>query len=215
MDIKEMEENGTVDYYLELKKYINYFVNKNYPLSKEDLHSILEDAPTDNVIKRQETYKILNDAMETALTNVENRNTQIVDGAYQQNYTAYTNQNFEQELFEIKQEMLGKLWKEQHPEEQLQNEQIEQINEQESTLEENNNTLQSQDGQEIVQEENIDSESSGQQLVNQVVEQSEEIDIRAEEISEVNREINQVQKDYEQIQQQPQQDFDNSISIGE
>ena len=46
MDIKEMEENGTIDYYLDLKKYINEFVNKNYPLSQEDLRSILENTPT-------------------------------------------------------------------------------------------------------------------------------------------------------------------------
>ena len=31
MNIREMEENGTIDYYLDLKKYINEFVNKNYP----------------------------------------------------------------------------------------------------------------------------------------------------------------------------------------
>ena len=31
MNVKEMEENGTIDYYLELKKYISQFINRNYP----------------------------------------------------------------------------------------------------------------------------------------------------------------------------------------
>lgn len=39
--IEEMQQNGTADYYLELKKYINQFINKNYPLTQEDMQAIL------------------------------------------------------------------------------------------------------------------------------------------------------------------------------
>ena len=81
MDIKEMKENGTIDYYLDLKKYIEEFVNRNYPLSKEDFHSISKDVPTENVIQRQETLRILNEAMKEVLTKVADRNGKIINRA--------------------------------------------------------------------------------------------------------------------------------------
>lgn len=33
MDIKEMEESGVYDYYDNLNKWMNHFVNRNYPSS--------------------------------------------------------------------------------------------------------------------------------------------------------------------------------------
>ncbi len=214
MNIKEMEENGTIDYYLELKNYINGFVNKNYPLSKDDLRSIMENAPTDKVIQRQEASKILNEAMEEALKNVADRNAQIINEANEGNYTEYSVDDFKQEIFDMKQEMLEKLWNAQHPEEQMQNEQVEQTTEQENSVEQSSDVTEEQEGQVYEQEsENAQEEQQGEQLVNEVVEQSEEIGIRADEISEVNRDINQAQMDFIQGQQFPQQDM--GMSIGE
>ena len=204
MDIKEMEENGTIDYYLDLKKYINEFVNKNYPLSQDDLRSILQDNPTDNVLKRQETHDILNGAMQEVLKNVAGRNAEIVNRANEGNYTEFSTLDFEQEIFQMKQEMLEKLWEVQHREEQMEYGEGEQTTEQENSFEE-------QDGQVYPQES--ENAEAGEQLVEEVVEQSEEIEIRADEISEVNREINQVERDFMQEQQQPQQDM--GMSIGE
>lgn len=201
MNIREMEENGTIDYYLDLKKYINEFVNKNYPLSQEDLRSILADNPTDNVLKRQETHDILNNAMQEVLKNVANRNTEIINGANEGNYTEFSVQDFEQELFQMKQEMLEKLWEKQHEEEQMQYEE-EQSAEQDRAFEEEKDV--------ITQEQ---EETTGEQMVEEVVAQSEEIDIRTDEINELNREINQIERDYIQEQQQPQQDM--GMSIGE
>lgn len=210
MDIKEMEENGTIDYYLELKKYINDFVNKNYPLSKEDFRSILENAPTDNVIQRQETHKILNDAMEEVLKNVENSNNQIINQAYNGNYTDFSVDEFKQEIFQMKQEMLEKLWNEQHPEEQMQYEQVEQTTEQEESFEEPTAVGEEQEYEH--ENEDIQTEQNEEQLVDDIVEQGEEIEIRADEISEANIEINQAERDFLQ-EQQIQQDI--GMSIGE
>ena len=210
MNIKEMEETGTIDYYLDLKKYINNFVNNNYPLSQEDLRSILENNPTENVIQRQETYRILNEAMEELLTNVANRNTEIINGANEGNYTQFSTDDFEQEIFQMKQEMLEKLWEAQHGEEQLQNEESEQTTEQEESFEEQSNVMEEQG---YVQEsESVQVEQNGEQLVEEVVEQSEEIEIRADEISEANIEINQAEIDFVQ-EQQPQPNIE--MSIGE
>lgn len=204
MNIKEMEENGTIDYYLDLKKYINEFVNNNYPLSQEDLRSILENAPTDNVIHRQETHRILNEAMEEVLNNIADRNAQIINGANEGHYTEFSTNDFKQEIFQMKQEMLEKLWEEQHREEQIQYEEGEQTTEQENSFGEHSNVGDAHES------ENLQEEQNGEQLVEEVVEQSEAIAIRADEISEVNREINQAERDFIQ-EQQPQQDMGMSI----
>lgn len=211
MDIKEMEENGTIDYYLDLKKYINEFVNKNYPLSQEDLRSILENTPTENVVQRQETHRILNEAMEEVLTNVADRNAQIINGANEGIYTEFSMNDFKQEIFQMKQEMLEKLWEAQHREEQEQYEEGEQTTEQQNSFEEQSDVVEEQV---YAQEsENARAEQTGEQLIEEVVEQSEEIEIRADEISQINREINQAERNFVQQQQQPQQDM--GMSIGE
>lgn len=215
MDIKEMKENGTIDYYLDLKKYINEFVNNNYPLSQEDLRSILKNAPTENVIQRQETHRILNEAMEKILTNVADKNAQIINGANEGIYTEFSTNDFKQEIFQMKQEMLEKLWEAQHREE-MQYGEGEQTTEQENSFQEQSDVVEEQEGQVYSQEsenEQAQAELTGEQLVEEVVEQSEEIEIRADEINEVNREINQAERDFVQQQQQPQQDI--GMSIGE
>lgn len=214
MNIKEMEENGTIDYYLDLKEYIKEFVNNNYPLSQEDFLSILENNPTDNVIQRKETDRILNEAMEEVLTNVADRNAQIISGANEGIYTEFSTNDFKQEIFQLKQKMLKKLWEERHREEQMQYEESEQTSEQEYSFEKQSDVVEEQEGQVYEQESgNAQAEQTGEQLVEEVVKQSEEVEIRADEISEANREINQVERDFIQEQQQPQQDI--GMSIGE
>ena len=82
--------------------------------------------------------------------------------------------------------MLEKLWEAQHKEEQVYSHGSES--------------------------EQAQAEQTGEQLVEKVVERSEEIEIRADEIIEANREINQAERDFEQ-QQQSQQDM--GMNIGE
>ena len=59
--------------------------------------------------------------------------------------------------------------------------------------------------------ENVHEESTGEQLIEEVVRQSEEIEIKADEISTANREINQAQMAYIE---QPQMS-DTGVGIGE
>lgn len=217
MNIKEMEENGTIDYYLTLKKYIEKFVDKNHPLSQEDLRSILKNDPTDNVIQRQEVHKILNDAMEDALTDVANRNAQIINGANEGKYTDFSPQETKQEIFQIEQYMLERLWKAQHPEEQTleQNQALEQeqVPEQNQAPEQEQVPEQApEQNQAPEKDQTQEHEQTGEELVKEVVEVSEESGIRAGEINQVNIEIKQVERDYRQVQLQQQ---DMGISIGE
>lgn len=101
-------------------------------------------------------------------------------------YTPYTVDNLNSDIEKMQQEMLEKLWNEQHNEFET-SENIEGIN-----------------GK--PQEGDISSS-----LVNQVTEISEEMDIRATEISEANVEINNIEKDFIQQQQMSPQDMGMNI----
>lgn len=270
--ITEMEENGTIDYYLEFKKYIRNFLDNNYPLSQEDLRSILQDRPTENAINRQETSRILNEAMGEILKEIAEENIQMLNGDI-----SHVNESFQYRFFEKQQEMLKILWEKQHESEQeISEERPEaennpsstQIQEEQTIVEDENGLQEEQDisdteqgyepqesqavsggesetaeGQELsdggekiyndVQEsvplqDNIQSQEAlissetkmetnarGQQLLDQVVEESKEIDVRTEEINDLNREIKQTERNYIQSQEKPQQDIESEVSIGE
>ena len=60
MDIKEMEESGVYDYYDKLNKWMNHFVNRNYPLSKEDLIALTNGETTENEYRIQGLVKSTN-----------------------------------------------------------------------------------------------------------------------------------------------------------
>lgn len=114
-------------------------------------------------------------------------------------YTPYDTDCLNRDIEKMQQEMLEKLWNEQHPE-------IESSNPEQSV------DISSGD---IEESNEIESESqedySDNSLIDQVSEISEEMDIRADEISEANMEINNVERDFIQQQQLPQHD----MSIGE
>lgn len=212
MDIKEMEENGTIDYYLILKKYIISFINNNYPLSQDDLRSIVENEPTKNVLQRQETYNILNEAMKECLKEVADRNNQIIMGANEGKYTPFTIDDFNKELFQIQQKMLEELWKAKNPEEKMLYEEGKQAADPDISLQEQFDKVEGQEEQLYTQEsenEKAQVEHIGERLVEEVVEQSEKIGIGSNEISEVNGEINQTEKDF--VQQQKHQNMGTSI----
>lgn len=114
MDIEKMEQNGTVDYYLELKKYIQEFVDRNYPLSQDDMRSIVNDRPNENVQKRQRVSEILNEAMMEALKGVSEKNENLVNRANVGDLASYQLTDFQKEIFALKQQMLEVLWSKQH-----------------------------------------------------------------------------------------------------
>lgn len=114
MNVDEMEKNGTIDYYLELTKYIQEFINRNYPLSQDDMRAIVRDETTDSSTRRQEAHRVLTAAMEEALNKFAEKNMQMISKAEQGTYTPYTVSDFEQTIFQMKQYMLGRLWRQQN-----------------------------------------------------------------------------------------------------
>lgn len=186
MDTKKMEETGVYDYYEALNKWINYFVNKNYPLSKEDFKALADGTTTQNIINREKVFDILKNELECQLSKQQELNANMLENMENGTYTPYTVDNLNSDIEKMQQEMLEKLWNEQHHEFET-SENIEEIN-----------------GK--PQEGDISS-----LLVNQVTEISEEMDIRATEISEANAEINNIEKDFIQQQQMSPQDMGMNI----
>lgn len=113
--IEEMNQNGTADYYLELKKYINQFVNRKYPLTQDDMRAILDDKETDNVMKRKETSKILMESLQEILKDKTESNRIFSEGL--ENGTdvkPLTVQQQSKEIEKHKQQLLEKLWEHEH-----------------------------------------------------------------------------------------------------
>ncbi len=109
-----MEENGTIDYYIELKKYIQFFLDRNYPLTKDDMKSLIEDSPSENAIKRQQVQRVLTDSLNEILEEVALKNEKIIADAYQGKNTKYSMQDFRNDIEEYKQVMMEKLWNYNH-----------------------------------------------------------------------------------------------------
>ena len=111
MDINEMEKTGVIDYYLDLTRYIRDFLNRNYPLSKEDMIEFGKNIITDNLKKRGEVHKVLTEAMKVELAKMAEKNARMMELVKQGNYINYSVQDTQQDLFRMKQEMLAVLWR--------------------------------------------------------------------------------------------------------
>ena len=194
-----MEETGVYDYYDALNRWINYFVNRNYPLTEDDFRAIAQGNTTENITNREKVVSILKNELENQLSKQQEIDANMLKDMENGTYTPYDTDCLNRDIEKMQQEMLEKLWNEQHPE-------IESSNPEQSV------DISSGD---IEESNEIESESqedySDNSLIDQVSEISEEMDIRADEISEANVEINNVERDFIQQQQLPQQD----MSIGE
>ncbi len=189
------------DYYDALNRWINYFVNRNYPLTEDDFRAIAQGNITENITNREKVVSILKNELENQLSKQQEINANMLKDMENGTYTPYDTDCLNRDIEKMQQEMLEKLWNEQHPE-------IESSNPEQSVdissgdIEESN---------EIESESESQEDYSDNSLIDQVSEISEEMDIRADEISEANVEINNIERDFIQQQQLPQQD----MSIGE
>lgn len=191
MDIKEMEESGVYDYYDKLNKWMNHFVNRNYPLSKEDLIALTNGETTENIINRNKVFDILKSELDKQLITQQGKNAEMLRQMEEDKiYTPYTIDDLNNDIEQIQQAMLEQLYNELHPQEQ------------EYTGQTN-----------LENEASVETESN-QGMINQVIEQSQELEIRSDEISTANMEINQAEQNY-MLEQQMQENIDMGIGIGE
>lgn len=118
MNIEEMKETGVYDYFDALNKWINYFVNRNYPLSKDDIRALIEGNTTDNIINRNRVLDILKNELNDQLIKKQEMNAQMIEKMEEGIYTPYSIENLNNDIEEMQQEMLEKLHNELHPQEQ-------------------------------------------------------------------------------------------------
>ena len=106
MDLKRIEELGAMDYYLDLKKYIENFINRNYPLTKEDMASIVNGKDSFNVSKRKEVYRVMMSALSNILETIMKKNEQFVKGISEgKNLKAENVEQYKKNLFMYQQQI--------------------------------------------------------------------------------------------------------------
>ncbi len=225
MDIKEMEESGVYDYYDKLNKWMNHFVNRNYPLSKEDLIALTNGETTENIINRNKVFDILKSELDKQLITQQGKNAEMLRQMEEDKiYTPYTIDDLNNDIEQMQQEMLEQLYNELHPQEQEYTGQTNLENEASVETESNQGMINQNDwkqeneeiyeGQTGEQGNEQEYTQSSEEMINQVIEQSQELEIRSDEISTANMEINQAEQNY-MLEQQMQENIDMGIGIGE
>ncbi len=66
-NVEKMEKLGIADYYLDLSKFIHNFINRNYPLTEEDIKALADNGETLNITTRKELMTIMNDKLSSIL----------------------------------------------------------------------------------------------------------------------------------------------------
>lgn len=225
MDIKEMEESGVYDYYDKLNKWMKHFVNRNYPLSKEDLIALTNGETTENIINRNKVFDILKSELDKQLITQQGKNAEMLRQMEEDKiYTPYTIDDLNNDIEQMQQEMLEQLYNELHPQEQEYTGQTNLENEASVETESNQGMINQNDweqkneeiyeGQTGEQGNEQEYTQSSEEMINQVIEQSQELEIRSDEISTANMEINQAEQNY-MLEQQMQENIDMGIGIGE
>lgn len=107
MDINTMSQLGVIDYYLELKKFINEFVERNYPLVKDDYKAIMNDETTDNIEYRNEIFSLLFSELDRILIKKAEENIDFIR-KLEQNIPvkAITVEEYKREIIEMQQYLL-------------------------------------------------------------------------------------------------------------
>ena len=204
---------------------MNHFVNRNYPLSKEDLIALTNGETTENIINRNKVYDILKSELDKQLIMQQGKNAEMLRQMEEDKiYTPYTIEDLNNDIEQMQQEMLEQLYNELHPQEQEYTEQTNLENEASVETESNQEMINQNDweqkneeiyeGQTGEQSNEQEYTQSSEEMINQVIEQSQELGIRSDEISTANMEINQAEQNY-MLEQQMQENIDMGIGIGE
>lgn len=111
VDIKQMEDLGVADYYLRLIEYANEFINRNYPLTTEDIRAIVFGKTTDNVDKRNALDNIMKSEIKKIIETQIEKNTKFVEAI--QNGEQVIPESIEiynQNIFNYQQQILERVW---------------------------------------------------------------------------------------------------------
>lgn len=111
IDIKKIEQLGAADYYLDLKKFINDFIRRNYPLDKDDIRALTTDATTPNIEAMQKAKEVMEDEAASIIASVMRENEQFIKGLNEgKAVRAKTQEDYNNEIYNYKQQILERLY---------------------------------------------------------------------------------------------------------
>lgn len=111
LNIEKMNELGATDYYLDLRKYIDHFIRKNYPLSAEDIKAITLDQTTPNIEAMQQAREVMEDEAATIIAGVMKENEQFLKDLNEGKFRpAKTQSDYDREIYDYKQQLLERLY---------------------------------------------------------------------------------------------------------
>lgn len=111
MNMKKMEELGIDSYYLDLKKYSIEFLDKNYPLTKGAMSSLLDDTPSFEAYQRQEIYNVMKQEVKRILELQIQKNKEYKNALLEgKQVDKESIEQYQENLFNYKQQILEKVY---------------------------------------------------------------------------------------------------------
>ncbi len=115
INIEELESLGVADTYFSLLTFINGFVNKNFPLTRDDMIAITNDKITNNLIDRNFTKKIMQERMIKIIESEIVNNQRFVNDLFEKkDIKVINNEEWNKKIFDYKQNILEYLWNYNH-----------------------------------------------------------------------------------------------------
>lgn len=110
LNIEEMEELGIADYYLDLIRFINGFVDRNYPMTPEDMRAMVNDNTTSNLTERKEVMDVMKKDLNEILKHQAMLNVQFLNDLKEgKPVKAITIEDYNNQIFNYIQHILGAL----------------------------------------------------------------------------------------------------------
>ncbi len=109
--IEEMEKLGIADYYLDLSKFLHNFINRNYPLTEEDIKALANNGKTLNITTRKELMTIMNDKLSSILEEQALINQKFLNDLESgKPVTPINIEQYKKEIFNYQQQLLETLY---------------------------------------------------------------------------------------------------------
>ncbi len=109
--IEEMEKLGIADYYLDLSKFLHNFINRNYPLTEEDIKALANNGKTLNITTRKELMTIMNDKLSSILEEQALINQKFLNDLESgKPVTPINLEQYKKEIFNYQQQLLETLY---------------------------------------------------------------------------------------------------------
>lgn len=111
MDLDQMKQLGVENYYLDLTKYMSEFMDKNYPLTKEDMKAILNNQTTPNTENRQNIDRVMKAEIQKIIEKQAEENQQRIEALENgQDIEPFNIEIYKKQIFDYQQQLLEALY---------------------------------------------------------------------------------------------------------